>query len=92
MYNRNNIPMNKLDKGLNLSGNQTTDVPRNLRHEILTIPSTSQFAFGGYGVLDFKEKNVKVLPRLKVLFLLLKTCFVSSCLFSSYRDKKIDLT
>jgi hypothetical protein len=31
-----------------------------LKHEILTIPSTSQFAFGGYGILDFKEKNVRV--------------------------------
>jgi hypothetical protein len=60
MYNKNTAPVNKLDKGLNLSGNQTSDVPRNLKHEILTIPSTSQFAFGGYGVLDFKEKNVKV--------------------------------
>ena len=47
-------------RGLNISNNQHSNVPRNLRHEILTIPSTSQFAFGGYGILDFKEKNVRV--------------------------------
>jgi hypothetical protein len=47
-------------QGLNISASQKSEVPKNLRHEILTIPSTSQFAFGSYGVLDFKEKNVKV--------------------------------
>ena len=46
-------------RGLNISNNQHSNVPRNLRHEILTIPFTSQFAFGGYGILDFKEKMLE---------------------------------
>jgi hypothetical protein len=57
MYNKSSVPQNR---GLNIASNQSSNIPRNLRHEILTIPSTSQFAFGGYGILDFKEKNVKV--------------------------------
>ena len=44
--------------GLNLSQTQLTNVPANLRHEIVIIPSTSAPAFGSMFVLDVREKNI----------------------------------
>ena len=55
---RRNIPTES--KGLNINNNQRSNVPRNLKHEIITVPSTSQFAFGSPCTIDFKEKNVNV--------------------------------
>ena len=45
-------------QGLNISQSQRSEIPKNLKHEIITVPATSQIQFGSYGVLDFKE-NVR---------------------------------
>jgi hypothetical protein len=45
---------------LNVQSYQASNVPENLRHEIIFIPSQSAFTFGSYGYIDFKEKNVKI--------------------------------
>lgn len=42
--------------GHNIPAHQHSDMPP-MKHETLIIPSTSQPQFGGYYILDFKEKN-----------------------------------
>ena len=47
-------------KTLNLSSTQKNEHPSGLKHEIITIPASNPFAFGSNGILNFKEKNVKI--------------------------------
>ena len=43
--------------GLNIPSYQASSEPGNVKHEYITIPSTSQVAFGAYSVFDFREKS-----------------------------------
>lgn len=44
-------------KGLYLPSTQISEVPQNVRHESIIVPSTSQPNWGGYFVFDFREKS-----------------------------------
>lgn len=46
----------KSKHGHNVPAHQHSDIPH-MKHETIIIPSTSQPQFGGYYILDFKEKN-----------------------------------
>ncbi len=42
-------------RGLNIPEYQNSNV-QNVKYETVIIPSTSQVAFGGYSIFDFKDK------------------------------------
>lgn len=44
--------------GLLLPPHQAVFHPTNLKHEVSIVPSTSQPNWGGYYILDYKEKNI----------------------------------
>ena len=44
-------------RGLHLSKTQHTSIPEGLKHEYVIIPSTSAPSWGGYFVIDIREKN-----------------------------------
>jgi hypothetical protein len=54
--------VNKGIKGavLNLPASSVNGVPRNMVHEIITVPSTSQPAFSSFFVIDVKENNISI--------------------------------
>lgn len=43
--------------GLNIPSYQASSEPTNVKHQYITVPSTSQVAFGAYSVFDFREKS-----------------------------------
>ena len=53
---RPNPQASKVVKNINSGEYQ----PSGQRHEIITIPSSSAPLFGGYCVLDLKEKNIEI--------------------------------
>ena len=44
-------------RGLHLSKTQHTSIPEGLKHEYVIIPSTSAPSWGGYFVIDIREKH-----------------------------------
>ena len=42
--------------GLNIPSHQASVEVSNVKHEYITVPSTSQVSFGAYSVFDFREK------------------------------------
>ena len=42
-------------RGLNIPDYQNSQL-QNVKYETVLVPSTSQVAFGGYSIFDFKEK------------------------------------
>ena len=48
----------KNHQGLNLPITQHSNLPTNVQHQTVIIPSTSACAFGSYCVFDFKEKSL----------------------------------
>ena len=55
-------------KGLYLPSHQITEVPSNVRHESILIPSTSQPSWGGYFIFDLREKSC-IVHDLSIQFL-----------------------
>ena len=43
--------------GLNIPSHQASVEVANVKHEYITVPSTSQVSFGAYSVFDFREKS-----------------------------------
>ena len=49
-----NFVVNK--QGLNVQASQHIYIPH-MKHESIIVPSTSAFSWGGYFVIDFRERN-----------------------------------